>query len=76
MLERNENKEKTKVVSGGPGALTLLQAAFIFCKCAGITNIASWGWGLVLVPTWIGLGILGVALIVALIIGIIAGVMS
>jgi hypothetical protein len=54
----------------------LLQAAFIFCKCAGITNIASWGWGLVLVPTWIGLGVIGVGLIVALVIGIIAGVMS
>lgn len=74
MFEKEE--KKTKVVNSGPGALTLLQAAFIFCKCAGITNIASWGWGLVLVPTWIGLGILGVALIVALVIGIIAGVMS
>lgn len=71
-----KDKEKTKVVSHGPGALTLLQAAFIFCKCAGITNIASWGWGLVLVPTWIELGVLAVALIIVLILGIIAGVMS
>lgn len=71
-----KDKEKTKVVNSGPGALSLVQAAFIFCKCAGITNIASWGWGLVLVPTWIGLGILGVGLIIALVIGIIAGVMS
>lgn len=71
-----KDKEKTKVVNSGPGALSLVQAAFIFCKCAGITNIASWSWGLVLIPTWIELGVIGVCLIVALVIGIIAGVTS
>lgn len=47
----------------------ILGAAFIFCKLAGITKIATWSWFWVLSPFWIGIPVL---IIVLAIIGIVA----
>ena len=56
--------------NGGIGVLGLLQAAFIFCKLAGLSEIASWTWWYIFTPTWIGIGIVGVVLLCLLAAGV------
>lgn len=51
------------------GILSILLIIFIVLKVAGVI---SWSWGLVLLPLWIGLGIIGIALLIIAIIAIIA----
>lgn len=50
------------------GILSLLLILFIILK---ITGVISWGWGIVLLPLWILLGIIGVVCILAIVIAII-----
>lgn len=47
--------------SGGIGFGGLLQILFIALKLLGKIN---WSWGIVLIPTWIGLAIILVILII------------
>lgn len=56
---------RKNTVTGGTGFLGLLQIAFIVLKLVGVID---WSWAKVLIPLWIELGIVGVAIIVILII--------
>lgn len=55
------------------GILSILLIVFIILKIAGVI---SWSWGLVLLPLWIGLGIIGIVFLIAIIIAIIAAIKS
>lgn len=55
------------------GILSILLIIFIVLKVAGVI---SWSWGLVLLPLWIGLGIIGITLLIIAIIAIIAAIKS
>lgn len=55
------------------GILSVLLIIFIVLK---VTNVISWSWGLVLLPLWIGLGLVGFVFIIAVIIAIIAAIKS
>lgn len=53
--------EKTNNVTyKGVGFIGLLQLAFIVLK---LCNVIKWSWGVVLIPLWIDLGILALALL-------------
>lgn len=45
-------------------ALTLLLTAFVFCKVAGITDVAGWAWWQVLTPLWVPAVVAAVAVAV------------
>ena len=49
---------------GGIGILGVLLIVFIVLKLVGVID---WSWALVLMPLWIGLGLLGFGLLVILI---------
>lgn len=55
--------------AGGISFLGLLQVAFIVLKLCSVIN---WSWGLVLIPLWISLSIIGLWLIL-LLLGLILG---
>lgn len=55
------------------GILSVLLIIFIILK---VTNVISWSWGLVLLPLWIGLGLVGLVFIIAVVIAIIAAIKS
>lgn len=50
--------------SGGIGVLGLLLAAFVFCKLAEVTAIATWSWFWVLTPMWLPLAVLAAVFLV------------
>ena len=50
------------------GILSILLIIFIVLK---VTGVISWSWGIVLLPLWILLGIIGVACFLAIVIAII-----
>lgn len=54
-------------------AMSLLGAAFIYSKVAGITEIAKLSWFWVLSPFWIGIAIFAVLMVI---IGIIAAIVA
>lgn len=56
----NSNKHS----SSGIGILAVVQIVFIILKVLDINPIASWSWGLVLIPLWIDLVITMIILIV------------
>ena len=63
--------KETKYVNNGIGFWGLLQLIFIVFKLLGISPVATWSWGLVLLPLWIELGLLVLILIIsAIFIGI------
>ena len=62
------NKENITIDLNISGILSLLLILFIILK---ITGVISWGWGIVLLPLWILLGIIGVVCILAIVIAII-----
>lgn len=66
MYNKNENKTN---VNGGIGFFGLLQVVFIALKVA---KVIDWSWWLVLLPTWINLGIFIICIIVIVIAYIIA----
>ena len=62
---------KQSASSGGIGILGIIQAVFIILKLLGISPVATWSWGLVLLPLWIELGLIVLILIIsAIFIGI------
>lgn len=63
---RNENENKN--VYNGIGFFGLLQVVFIALKVA---KVIDWSWWLVLIPTWIDIGIFLVIVIIAIIIAVI-----
>lgn len=58
----------SKHSSGGIGILTVVQVVFIILKLLGIAPVATWAWSVVLIPLWIDLGIVVVALIIILLV--------
>ena len=54
-------------VSSGVGVTGLLQVAFIVLKLCKVIN---WSWWLVLLPTWIGLGLIAILLVVVVLLEI------
>lgn len=55
------------------GVLSALLIVFIVLK---VTNVINWSWGLVLLPLWIGLGIVAIVFVIAVIVAIIAAIKS
>lgn len=51
--------------SSGMGILGVLQIVFLALK---LTGLITWSWPVVLIPSWISLGILVILLIIALIV--------
>lgn len=51
--------------------LSILLIIFIILKVSGVIN---WSWGIVLLPLWIGLGTIGIAFLIAIIIAIVVAV--
>lgn len=62
-MYNNKNENKT-TVNGGIGFFGLLQVVFIALKVA---KVIDWSWWLVLLPTWINLGIFVLCIIVIVI---------
>lgn len=58
----------SKYSSSGIGILTVVQVVFIVLKLLGIAPVANWAWSVVLIPLWIDLGIVAVALIIILLV--------
>lgn len=57
------NNKRNNSSSSGMGILGVLQIVFLVLK---LTGLITWSWPVVLVPLWIGLGILVIFLIIAL----------
>lgn len=70
-MANNESKSNVSA-GGGVSILTVLQIIFIVLKCAKIGDFAKWSWVKVLIPTWIGLGIFLIAVVILLIVAIVA----
>ena len=63
------NNEKITINWNIDGILLILLILFIILKVAGVI---SWSWGIVLIPLWILLGIIGIACFLAIIAIIVA----
>lgn len=59
------NNEKITINWNIDGILLILLILFIILK---VTGVISWSWGIVLIPLWILLGIIGVACFLAIIV--------
>ena len=62
------NNEKITINWNIDGILLILPILFIILK---VTGVISWSWGIVLLPLWILLGIIGVACFIAIVVAII-----
>ena len=65
------NNEKITINWNIDGILLILLILFIILK---ITGVISWSWGIVLLPLWILLGIIGVACFLAIVVAIIVAI--
>lgn len=65
------NKEKITIDLNISGILSILLILFIILK---VTGVISWSWGIVLLPLWILLGIIGVVCFLAIVIAIIVAI--
>ena len=65
------NNEKITINWNIDGILLILLILFIILK---VTGVISWSWGIVLLPLWILLGIIGVACFLAVVIAIIVAI--
>ena len=59
---------KQSASSGGIGILGMIQVVFIILKLLGVSPVATWSWGLVLLPLWIELGLIAAIFIIILLI--------
>ena len=75
-MPSNTDRPTSRANAAGPSLVTLLLAAFIFCKVAGVTAIASWSWWWVLSPLWIVLGLGVAALLIAVALALVVGVVK
>lgn len=62
------NNEKITINWNIDGILLILLILFIILK---VTGVISWSWGIVLLPLWILLGIIGVAFFLTIVVAII-----
>ena len=65
------NNEKITINWNIDGILLILLILFIILK---VTGVISWSWGIVLLPLWILLGIIGVAFFLAIIVAIVVAI--
>ena len=65
------NKEKITIDWNIDGILLILLILFIILK---VTGVISWSWGIVLIPLWILLGIIGVACFLTIVVAIIVAI--
>ena len=65
------NNEKITINWNIDGILLILLILFIILK---VTGVISWSWGIVLLPLWILLGIIGVVCFLAIVIAIIVAI--
>ena len=65
------NNEKITINWNIDGILLILLILFIILK---ITGVISWSWGIVLLPLWILLGIIGVAFFLTIVVAIIVAI--
>lgn len=65
------NKKTVTIDLNISGILSILLIMFIVLKIMGVIN---WSWGIVLIPLWILLGIIGVACFLAIVIAIIVAI--
>ena len=65
------NNEKITINWNIDGILLILLIIFIVLKAIGVI---SWSWGIVLLPLWILLGIIGVAFFLTIVIAIIMAI--
>ena len=65
------NNEKITINWNIDGILLILLILFIILK---VTGVISWSWGIVLLPLWILLGIVGVAFFLAIIVAIVVAI--
>ena len=65
------NNEKITINWNIDGILLILLILFIILKATGVI---SWSWGIVLLPLWILLGIIGVAFFLAIIVAIVVAI--
>ena len=65
------NNEKITIDWNIDGILLILLILFIILK---VTGVISWSWGIVLLPLWILLGIIGVAFFLTIVIAIIVAI--
>ena len=65
------NNEKITINWNIDSILLILLILFIILK---VTGVISWGWGIVLLPLWILLGIIGVAFFLTIVVAIIVAI--
>lgn len=65
------NNEKITINWNIDGILLILLILFIILK---VTGVISWSWGIVLLPLWILLGIIGIACFLVIVIAIIVAI--
>ena len=65
------NNEKITINWNIDGILLILLILFIILK---VTSVISWSWGIVLLPLWILLGIIGVAFFLTIVVAIIVAI--
>ena len=65
------NNEKITIDWNIDGILLILLILFIILK---MTGVISWSWGIVLIPLWILLGIVGVAFFLTIVVAIIVAI--
>ena len=65
------NNEKITIDWNIDGILLILLILFIILK---VTGVISWGWGIVLLPLWILLGIIGIAFFLTIVVAIIVAI--
>ena len=65
------NNEKITINWNIDGILLILLILFIILKVA---SVISWSWGIVLLPLWILLGIVGVVCFLAIVVAIIVAI--
>ena len=65
------NNEKITINWNIDGILLILLILFIILK---VTGVISWSWGIVLLPLWILLGIIGIAFFLTIVVAIIVAI--
>ena len=65
------NNEKITIDWNIDGILSILLILFIILK---VTGVISWSWGIVLLPLWILLGVVGVAFFLTIVIAIVVAI--
>ena len=65
------NSEKITINWNIDGILLILLILFIILK---VTGVISWSWGIVLLPLWILLGIIGIAFFLTIVVAIIVAI--